>query len=182
MTKPLIKTARLYLRPFIPEDVETFHAIWNDSEVRKFLWDDQPVSIEIAQVAVRVSIELFENQGFGMWVMIHKADDTIIGSCGFRFFADTPEIELLYAILPTYWGQGLTAEAARAVVRYAFEELGFERIIGLANVENAASLRVMEKAGMKFEKHEDCLGEPMAYYAISRHDFEADDSGYILSH
>ncbi len=177
-----IETARLRLRPFNLEDVDSFYAIWNDPEVRKFLWDDQPVSMEVAYVAVRASIELFENQGFGMWVMIHKESDTIIGSCGFRFLGDTPEIELLYAILPSFWGQGLTSEAAHAVLRYGFEELGFERIVGLANVENVASLRVMEKVGMKFEKHADYLDEPMAYYGISRDDFKAGDSVYILSH
>ncbi len=63
---------------------------------------------------------------------------------------------------------GLATEAVQAAIEYGFEKQHFERIIGLANIENIASWRVMELAGMKYEKRTVENGRDVVYYALSR--------------
>ena len=60
----------------------------------------------------------------------------------------TVEIEVGYRLAPGAWGHGLASEGARALVRYGFGELGLDRIIGLTHPDNAASQRVLQKAGL----------------------------------
>ena len=93
---------------------------------------------------------------------------------------DTPEIELLYGISSPYWGRGLTQEAVKAVIKHGFEEHHFDRIVGLANIENIASWRVMEKAGMKYEKRTLYNNQDVVFYSLSRSAWQADDSVYVL--
>ena len=73
------------------------------------------------------------------------------------------------------WGQGLAAAAARVLIRYGFEALGFNEIIASTDASNEASIRVMEKAGMTFQKRLLLDGLDTIYYVISRATFEAVD-------
>ena len=100
----------------------------------------------------------------------------MIGFGGYRFFHEPPELQLIYGLAPAYWGQGLAAEAARAMIRYGFEILRLDEIIASADAPNEASFRVMKKAGMTFQKRLLLDGLDTIYYVISRQDFEAIDS------
>ncbi len=104
----------------------------------------------------------------------------MIGSCGLRLLEGTPEIELLYAISPPYCGMGLATETARATIRYGFEEVGLDRILGVVDTENVASQHVLEKAGMRFGKHAIHEGRTETHYAISREEFRPDEAPYAL--
>src|SRR5262245_58754509 len=70
------------------------------------------------------------------------------------YFHDPPQLELLYGIAPDRWNKGLATEAAIAMIGYGFEVLGFERIEASTDALNAASVRVMARAGMRFWKRE----------------------------
>ncbi len=176
---PEVETARLRLRQFTLADLDNIYQIWTDPDVRKYLWDDEIISKEKAESVLTHSIEFFQQNGFGIWAVFHKEQDELIGFCGFRF-NDTSEIEILYGLATPYWGKGLTTEAVKAAIRYAFEEHDFERLIGVANVENIASWRVMEKAGMKHEKRSLYNNQDVIYYAIALEAWQPDDSLYIL--
>jgi len=65
----------------------------------------------------------------------------------------------------------LTTEAARACLHWGFEDVGLERIVAIARPENGASLRVMEKLGMKYEKDAFFYNTDVKYYALSRDAF-----------
>jgi ribosomal-protein-alanine N-acetyltransferase len=108
--------------------------------------------------------------------VLPREEDTLIGFCGFWFFYDPPELQLLYGISPDRWGKGLATEIARAMIRYGFEEHSFDRIIASADAPNLASLRVMEKAGMTFEKRVCINGLDLVYYALAREAFHPDES------
>jgi len=173
-----IETTRLRLRPYRQDDVDVLHRLWTDPDVRRYLWDGIVISREQAAAVVDSSIACFETHGFGQWVVFLRGKDSLIGFCGFRYVGDPPEVELLYGIAPAYWGQGLATEAARAMIRYGFEEYRFDRIFAGADPPNAASFRVMEKAGMTFVNRTRVHGLDAIYYAISREAFQPDDSFY----
>ena len=167
-----IETSRLRLRPITGTDLDAIHRLWIDPGVRRYLWDDEVISIEQAASAIETSQDLFEEHGYGLWVVCPRDEETIIGFCGYWFFHDPPELELLYGIVTTEWGKAFATEAARAMIKYGFEELSFNRIQASTDGPNQASVRVMEKAGMTFDKHTLTNGLDTIYYSITREAFQ----------
>jgi ribosomal-protein-alanine N-acetyltransferase len=171
MTPSLIETERLQLRPCTAADIDVLHRFWTDPGVRKYLWDNVVIDRETVAEVVASSLGDFATHGFGHWVATRKGEDELIGWCGLRYFGEPPEIEVLYGITPPLWGQGLAVEATRAILHYGFEELGLERIYAGTDPPNTASIRVMEKAGMRFDKRTEINGLPALYYVLSRAEF-----------
>lgn len=92
-----------------------------------------------------------QENGFCRWAVLSKENQEIIGSCGFARPHGTKEIELGYLFARKFWGRGFATEAAKACLRYGFEQLKFDEIIALTDLENAASQKVLEKIGfLKF--------------------------------
>jgi RimJ/RimL family protein N-acetyltransferase len=166
--KAEITTDRLSLRPCRVSDADALHALWTDPDVRRYLWDDQVISRELADDVVRGSAGDWAEHGFGQWVICPRGGDEIVGFCGFRREAPDHPPELLYGLAPAYWGRGLATEAARAVLRYGFEELGFERVWAATDPPNAASVRVMERLGMRFDRRGTLDGLDTLFYALTR--------------
>ena len=168
-----IETPRLRLCPFTPDDVDDLHRLWIDADVRRYLWDDEVIPRERTAAIVDESLASFETSGVGLWAVFLRAEETLIGFGGFWYFHDPPQLELLYGIAPAFWNRGLATEAAVAMLRYGFEELGLERIEASTDAANLASIRVMEKAGMKFEKRVYVRGLDTVYYSLCREVFQA---------
>lgn len=168
---PEIETERLTLRMFAPEDAEAFHRIWNDPVVMKYIDGWRP-TLEEARAGMTRLVQHWRDKGFGQWAVVLRAEGTLIGYVGFKYLEQTPEIELLYGIDAPYWNKGYTTEAARACLRYIFENTEHRRIVALAEPENVGSWRVMEKLGMKREKIARYYNQDLVYYAILREEFE----------
>lgn len=155
-TNFVIETERLKLRPFALDDVDALHAQWTEPGVRRFLWDDKIIARQTVEDIVRLSLDSFAEKGYGLWVLEHRNESGVIGFCGFRGSdaLDERQIELLYGLSERWWGQGLAAEAAQAVVKFGFERCRFKQILAITDAPNTASVRVMEKAGMRFVKRD----------------------------
>ncbi len=167
----VIETTRLRLRPFRPEDLDELHRLFVEPGVRKFLWDDEVIPKERARSVIEASVHSFEAEGFGLWAASLPKEDALIGFCGFWFFHDPPKLELLYGLSEGYWNMGLATEMARAMLGYGFERLGFGRVEASTDAAHAASLRVLQKAGMTFWKRECTNGLDTVYYAATREAF-----------
>lgn len=149
---PEIITARLRLRHFTVADIDVYHAvIHNDPEVMRYMVGGQPRPRERTAAMIARVGGWWLTHRYGVWAVEQRADGALLGHCGLTQDPDTGEIELAYALARHAWGQGLATEAARACLRYGFETLGMGRVIALAEPENVASRRVMEKAGMHYE-------------------------------
>jgi RimJ/RimL family protein N-acetyltransferase len=146
------QTNRLRIRPGTLDDVNAFHAIWTDAGVRRYLWDDVLIDLTVAEAVVQESMESFVERGIGQWLVYERKDDAPLGFCGLRALEDSPEVELLYGILPAYWGRGLAVEASSALLDHAFNTVGLPYVLAEMDAPNAASARVAEKIGMRFEK------------------------------
>ncbi len=140
------ETIRLRLRPFIADDLDHLHHLWINPDVRRYLWDDLEISRDRAAGEIVKSSESLRSRGFGFWALILKDDETLIGFCGLRVFADPADIELLYGIAPSHWGQGLATEAAAAVLNYGFQACRLPKIYAGADAPNRASFRVIENS------------------------------------
>jgi ribosomal-protein-alanine N-acetyltransferase len=163
-----IETARLWLRPFTPEDEDALHRLWIDPDVRKYLWDGEVVSRERVAAVIEESVASFEKKGLGLWGIFPRDEEILIGFSGFWHFHQPPRLQLLYGIAPAYWNRGLATEVALVLIRYGFEALGIDRIEASTDASNIGSIRVMEKAGMKFERRACMQGLDTILYSISR--------------
>ena len=168
MGLPALETDRLLLRPWSLDDIEGLYKVWADPQVRRYLWDDEVISRERAAATVRKCVASASEHGVGLWCLLPKPGDVLAGFCGFRFIDESAAIELLYGLLPEYWGQGLATEAARAALQYGFEAGLFERVYGRTDVANVASVRVMERLGMKFERESHIGALPTLIYSLAR--------------
>lgn len=166
----VLETERLELRRLTMDDLDALDALYHGEDVRKYYSEGIPTYDETRQQLEWMIDECYPRYGFGYWAALDRATGVFIGRCGlFPWTIDgREEVEVVYMFYKPYWGQGLGTEAARAIVRYAFETLGLSRLIAVINPGNRASARVAEKAGMTLELDGDLNGEPTLVYAISR--------------
>src|SRR5258705_1198474 len=124
----LLNTGRLTLRPISSDDVDALHALWTDPDVRRYLWDDRIIPRDTVAQIIAQSLATFETDGYGFFALeMQDQPGDLIGFCGHRRADVQVQIELLYGIHPTYWGEGLVAEAAREVLRFGFESCDFNQ-------------------------------------------------------
>lgn len=177
---PEIETARLHLRPFTPDDVDELAPLLGDPTVMRYIGVEGGKTLtraETEDVLARM-VAGWQKNGFGRWAVLRKTTAQLIGLCGFRLHESLPE--LLYLLGNAHWGQGLAAEAARASLRYGFEELRFERIVAFTRPDNVASQRVLQKLGMRYDGAAQLHGVNARCYALTRAEFCPDDSFYLL--
>ena len=150
----VVETKRLILRQFTLEDAADNYRIYTDPENMRFM-GRQPDSVEFEREHLQKHIaNYYENYGFGLWAVVLKENNELIGRCGFLYqqIEATQEFEITYLIDKHFWGKGLATEAAREVVRLGFEKYEFPRIVAVINPENVGSVRVAEKLGMAYER------------------------------
>jgi RimJ/RimL family protein N-acetyltransferase len=86
------------------------------------------------------------------FALVHRKDNRVAGGVGTRITnVEQREGDLGYVLRKNLWGQGIATEAARAVLDFAFDALGLHRVWATADPENVASVRVLEKLGMRRE-------------------------------
>lgn len=90
--------------------------------------------------------------GFGLWLVTRRVDGASIGMCGLLKRDNLTDVDLGYAFLPEYWGQGFAFEAAAATLRHAARKFRLERVIAVVSPGNIASVRLLEKLDMSFER------------------------------
>ena len=94
----------------------------------------------------------YAEHGFGLWHVARKSDGASIGMCGLLKREHLPHADIGYALLPAYWSQGFAREAAVAVLAHARQRYGLARILAVVSPGNEASIRVLEKSGMRFSR------------------------------
>ena len=162
-----LSTARLLLVPFGPRDAGALHAQWNDPDVGRWLWDGEPVSREAVDEVIAGSQASFRERGWGFFTLrLRETPDAAIGFAGLRTIGDTPDVEILYGLLPGHWGHGLATEAARAVLDFGFAA-GLDAIAAGADPPNVASFAVMQRLGMPFWKEMTFGGRPARYHRLT---------------
>jgi len=97
-----------------------------------------------------------------------QQNPALIGWAGLQYLPETDEIEVGYLLDKGHWGRGLATEAARESVRFGFEDLGIETIVGVVHPENVASQRVLEKVGLSFVERSNYFGMNVYRYLMTR--------------
>jgi len=161
----ITRTPRITIREFLPEEIETYLAHFTDEKVALYL----------PKRSREERINIFNNalsqypvtKTAGIWGMFDPTTTEFIGSCLLRPFNDDPTIlELGYSMEQKYWGQGIGAEMAIAMVEHAFADTTITAIVAVTTLENIGSQRVLEKAGLKREGDLVRNGEELAFFKL----------------
>ena len=175
MMKVILETERLVLREFDHHDAEAVFALHSDPQVQRYTGEDEVTSIEHVRDGIEnIWKHEYQKHGFARWATIHKEDDKLIGWAGLKYLPEFDEVDLGYRFIPEYWGQGIATEISIAIVKYGFQTLNLERIIGISMLENPASIKVLEKAGLTFDKYapyEPDDDQDAAWYSLNREDY-----------
>ena len=152
-TLPELETERLSLRRFELEDAPFIVELLNQPSFLRNIGDRGVRNVADAHRYLREGpMAMYAKYGFGLWRVSRRSDDTFVGMCGLLKRDMLPDVDVGYAFLPEHWGQGYAFEAANATIELGARRFGLGRIIGVVSDHNAASIRVLEKAGMRFER------------------------------
>jgi ribosomal-protein-alanine N-acetyltransferase len=173
----ILETSRLILREFCAEDADALARVLSDAETMRYY----PAAFDRAGVEQWIgrNMKRYADRGFGLWAMILKGRDELIGDCGLTLqnVDGKDEIEIGYHVRRDLWGRGLATEAARACRDLGLGRFSAERLISLIRPENLASRRVAEKNGMTVWKEVIWRNLPHLVYAIHREEIVGSAAG-----
>lgn len=145
----ILETERCLIRETTVADVEEFYRIYSDPSITKYmesLYEDPEEERAYARDYID---KVYSFYGFGIWTVVEKARNQVIGRAGICYREGYDDPELGFVIAAHEQGMGYATEVCRAIVQYGHEELGFERILAFVQPDNQASVRVCEKLKMQ---------------------------------
>ena len=154
-----LETDRLILRPFADADFGAYAAIHADPEVTRYL---TATGAAMARWEAWRSFAMFvghwQLRGYGVWAVEEKSTGRFIGRAGLHNPDGWPGPEVGWTIARDHWGKGYATEAGRAAMVYAFDVHGWDHIISVIHPENARSIRVAERLGLRYERDAKVMG------------------------
>ncbi|MGT2771013.1 GNAT family N-acetyltransferase [Streptococcus intermedius] len=173
----VVETKRLLLRPVTLDDAEDMFEYSSDEENTHYTFLPNKDLEETKNIIAR----LFIGRPLGNWGIELKESGKLIGSIDLHKLDPVlKKAAIGYVVHKDYWNQGLATEALKAILQIAFESLAMNMLVALHDVENPASGRVMEKAGMKFshidsyaalDKHEEGRISQRIHYHLTKEDY-----------
>ncbi|MEO8173351.1 MAG: GNAT family N-acetyltransferase [Sediminibacterium sp.] len=163
----IFETERLFFREFTPDDAQLIYELNSDPEVIKYVHElpTTDLNIALANITERI-LPQYTKYGYGRWAVHVKGSEEFIGWCGLKYRPERTEIDLGYRFKQEFWGMGYATEAAIGTVKYGFAALRIPIITAMAHIENIASLKVIEKCGMQFQRFEEVETCPVKTYTI----------------
>lgn len=150
-----LRSLRLGFRAWRDDDLPLAIGLWGDPEVTKLIDARGQLSDEDVRQLLDKHIAAQREHGVQYWPMFLRKDGEHVGCCGLRPYDPARRVyELGVHIRFRWWRQGLAEEGARAVIRYAFHELGAAALFAGHNPENHASERLLAKLGFRYTHHE----------------------------
>jgi RimJ/RimL family protein N-acetyltransferase len=179
LTRPLFETERLLVRDFTLDDAPACLEIYRDPEVVRYLGGAAPLtSLSEAEELLQNQLDRYAEQApMGQWAVVVRDSDQLIGTVLLLPLEGGPEVEVGYHFGRFAWGNGYATEVTRGAIQHGFEILNLDQICGVVFPENAASRRVLEKAGMTYRGMRPTFGFDLTYYTIDRADSRAGSHG-----
>ncbi|MDX1829820.1 MAG: GNAT family N-acetyltransferase [Lutibacter sp.] len=165
--KKIIETERLYLRELNVNDAKSFYQLNLDEEVMKYTGEEAFKSIEESKKFLE-KYDQYKKYGIGRWAVINKENEKFLGWCGLKFTEKLNEYDIGYRFFKKHWNKGYATESAKACLDFGLNEFKMTEIIGRAMKDNKASIRVLEKIGLVYDKDFDFEGSEGVIYKIKK--------------
>ncbi|WP_314058417.1 GNAT family N-acetyltransferase [Empedobacter brevis] len=163
--KKMTETNRLFLRELHPDDAEDFYRLNLNPNVIKYTGNAAFESIKEARKFLE-NYEDYKRNGYGRWAVMVKESAQFVGWCGLKYDEMENETDIGFRFFEEEWNKGYATESAQACLAYGFETLHLKQIVGRAMKENTASIHVLEKIGLAYEKDIELDGQPAVKYKI----------------
>jgi len=185
----ILETARLTLRQFTRDDVDSLYELNSDPEVMRYLTGGRPTAREtFRDEIIPLHLAVYERlDRLGTWAAESTASGDFLGWFHFRPGpdADITNIDLGYRLRRSTWNRGYATEGARALITMGFTDLGVERVFGHTMTVNTASRHVLEKCGLTLVRTTPYDGPDViegsehgeVEYALTRPEWEARPAG-----
>jgi len=149
----VLETDRLRLRRLTVDDAEFILRLMNEPSFLRFI-GDKGVRIldEARKYILNGQVASYEKFGFGLFLTELKDTGVPIGTCGLVKRETLDDVDVGFAFLPEFWKQGYAFESASAVMTWARNTLGLKRIVAITDPDNDASMKLLEKLGLRFER------------------------------
>lgn len=162
----ILETPRLYLREFTMDDAQLLIDLNSDPEVTRYTGDGPVKDLKDGKrILEEIILPQYPNK-IGRWAVHLRSNDEFIGWCGLKYISELNETDLGYRFFQKHWGKGYATESAEAVMEYGTSVLKISMIVGRAAVENLASIKVLEKAGLKYRAHTVEHGDNIVKYSL----------------
>lgn len=149
----ILETERLVLRQFTLDDAQFMLDLLNTPTWLRFIGDRGVRTLEDAENYLKNgSIKSYEINGFGFYAVIEKTTQLPIGMCGLIKRDNLDDIDIGFAFMPDLIGNGFGYESAKATLDYSINQLKIKRLIAIVNPDNEASIALIKKIGMQFER------------------------------
>ncbi|HZT97218.1 MAG TPA: GNAT family N-acetyltransferase [Chloroflexota bacterium] len=185
----LLETERLRLREFVATDLNDLYALNNDPVVMRFINGGMPTPL--TDVRDRILARYMEltrdGSALGQWAAIERSSGLFIGRFGLipRQADRVDELDIGYRLRKESWNRGYATEGARALIRLAFDVIGADAVFATTYEHNAASRRVMDKAGMRllrrFRMTPEQLKNDGAHHAVGDQVWDGEDVEYVIT-
>lgn len=165
-----LRTERLALRRFTSGDLDWLAAFYSDQDVVRFLGGMRNRARTEELLQERILRYYDEHPGMGIWMTVERTSGSPIGFHLLNHIRGETIEQVGFGLLKSAWGRGFATEMAAEVLRYGFVDLRLPRIAGIANLQNFASQRVLQKIGLHRQgerafAHPAYAGEgPMAWF------------------
>jgi RimJ/RimL family protein N-acetyltransferase len=161
----VLRTQRLILREMTDDDLDDIARLLGDPEVMRYY--PRPKTRAEAKGWIGWNRSLYQQHGFGLWIMTLADTGEFVGECGLtiQVVDATEEVEVGYHLLPAFQRRGYATEAASACRRAALDTFGADRVIAVINPDNRPSQLVAERIGLRVEKHAQLYGADRVIYA-----------------
>jgi RimJ/RimL family protein N-acetyltransferase len=149
----VLETDRLVLRRIRAEDAEFILRLLNEPSFLRFIGDKGVRTLDEARGYIaKGPVASYDRYGFGLYLTELKSDGAPIGICGLVKRDGLADVDIGFAFCPEHWGKGYALESASAVMAYGRGTLGLPRIVAITSPDNTASIRVLEKLGLRFAR------------------------------
>lgn len=149
----VLETERLILRHLSLDDAAFMLDLLNQPSYVRFIGDRGVRTIEDARAYIlNQAIDSYQRLGYGLYLTESKTEHVPMGICGLVKRDFLEDVDIGYAFHPNFWSKGFALEAASAVMAYAREVLGFDRIAAIVTPDNERSINVLTKLGLRFER------------------------------
>ena len=172
-----VETERLVLRPWRADDLDELAAIYGDPEVMRYILDGSVRDREQTAVHLEKMTANWAARGFGLFAVEVRETGALAGWAGHavpEFLPEVmPAVEIGWRLGRPFWGYGYATEAARAALRFGFVERDLDRVISIRHPDNLRSGRVMDKLGLRFDRHTTVpeYGQPVDVFALTREEY-----------
>lgn len=172
-----IETERLIIRAINENDVEGIYLLDSDPEVHTYLGNKPIKTRAEAEKTIQFIKKQYAENGIGRWAVVEKKSNTFIGWTGLKWITEpingkSEYYDLGYRFIKKYWGKGYATESAIASLDFAFNELKQDTIDAMADMNNIASNKILQKIGMSKIGELEYDEVPHHHYRITKEDWE----------